>query len=273
MPATERATSRAGNFVEVNGATIYYETGGEGRPLVLLHPGLSSSASWASKLPRLVDDFLVITPDARGHGRSSNPGGSLSYPRLADDVAALIGELELERPIVGGYSDGGQVALELGARHPGAASALIVGAAYPDVHRSGTRAIFEQFLGVDDAGVPDLAKLDANLGDFASVLRDRHQGGERQWETLVEQSAPMWLDYRGLSGDEVRAIETPTLVLAGDRDEMFSLDLMVSLYRTLPKGELAIWPGSDHFALLAPGFADGFACLVRDFAGRHAERG
>jgi pimeloyl-ACP methyl ester carboxylesterase len=120
---------------DANGATLYHEQHGAGEPLVLIHGGLATSAMWEPLLPGLVDRFRVITPDSRGHGRSTNPAGTLSYTQLAGDVAALIAALGLERPVVGGYSDGGQIALELGARHPGAAGALIVGAAYPTTPR------------------------------------------------------------------------------------------------------------------------------------------
>ena len=151
---------------------------------------------WEQLLPSLIDGFRVITPDSRGHGRSTNPSGELSYAQLADDVAALIAALGLVRPVVGGYSDGGQVALELGARHPDAAGALIVGAAYPEFAATGIRAVNKAFLGADDTGIPNLAQLDINLGDFADLMKARHPGGDEQWRTLVGQSASMWLDYR-----------------------------------------------------------------------------
>ena len=137
----------------------------------------------------------VITPDSRGHGRSTNPAGELSFPLIADDVAALIAALGLERPVVGGWSDGGQVALELGARHPGVGGGLIVGAAYPDFDSSGLRETNKDLLGADDAGTPDLAQLDENFGDFAGVVKSLHPGGAQQWQVLVQQTAPMWLDY------------------------------------------------------------------------------
>jgi pimeloyl-ACP methyl ester carboxylesterase len=106
---------------------------------------------------RLADRFRVVTPDSRGHGRSLNPGGTLSYPLLADDIAALITELELDRPVVAGWSDGGQIALELAVRHPHAAAALVVGGAYHDFAGSGLR----------DAHRDLLAHLDEELGDEA----------------------------------------------------------------------------------------------------------
>src|SRR3954454_1487339 len=128
MGAEASGTSRS---IPVNGASLYYDDRGAGAPILLIHAGLISRSIWEPLLPALTDEFRVITPDSRGHGRSTNPGGELSYAQLADDVAALITALELDRPIVGGYSDGGQVALEIGVRHPKAAGGLIVGAATP----------------------------------------------------------------------------------------------------------------------------------------------
>jgi pimeloyl-ACP methyl ester carboxylesterase len=259
----------SGRSIEVNGATLYYEERGAGTPVMLIHGGLVSSAMWEPLLPFLIDGFRVITPDSRGHGRSTNPSGELSYAQIADDVTALIAALGLVRPVVGGYSDGGQVALEIGARHPDAAGALIVGAAYPDFAASGLREVWKKLLGADDSGTPDLAQVDAFLGDFADVVKSWHPGGDQQWRALVLQTAPMWLDYEGLTPEDVRRIEAPALVFAGDRDELLSVDLMVSLYRALPNAELGVCPHADHLAPITPERAGIFAGMIRDFAVRH----
>jgi pimeloyl-ACP methyl ester carboxylesterase len=258
----------AGRTIEVNGATIYYEEHGQGTPLVLIHGGLCSIASWAALMPHLTDDFRVIALDSRGHGRSTNPGGELSYPLLADDVAALIAALGLERPLVGGWSDGGQVAVEVGARHPGVAGSLLIGAAYPDFMTTGLDAANRQLLGADEAGTPDIAQLEVHLGDFVGVIKSWHPGGEAQWRALVAQTAHMYLTYPGLTPEDLGRIDTPALVLTGDRDEFISLDLSVRLYRALPKAELAVCPGADHFSPLIPERAGLFAATIRDFAGR-----
>ena len=271
MTDATSSTSASGRSIDVNGVALYYEEQGEGDPVILIHGGFASSASWQAMLPHLVDGFRVITPDSRGHGRSTNPAGELSYPLIADDVAALIGALELARPVVGGWSDGGQVALELGARHPGVAGGLIVGGAYPDFGAGGLREIFRGFMGADDAGTPDIAQLEENFGDFAGVVKSWHPGGAQQWQALVQQTAPMWLDYAGLTPDDLQEIVDPALVLAGDRDELIPLDLMVSLYRALPNAELAVCPQADHFGPLMPERAGVFAGMIRDFAGRHTQ--
>lgn len=258
----------SGHTIELNGATLYYEERGRGAPVVLVHGGLASSAQWEPVARELTDRCQVITPDSRGHGRSTNPSGRLTYPDIAADLAALIAALGLRRPVVGGWSDGGQVALELGARHPAAAGALIVGAAYPDFSAGGLRDAHRALLGADEAGRPDLEELDAHLGEFAAPIKSSHPGGPEQWTALVRQTAPMWLDYAGLGPDDIRAIQSPAFVLAGDRDELVPLELTMSLYRALPDGELAVCPATDH-AGPTPERASVFASLIRDFAQRH----
>src|SRR5215218_2686448 len=270
--APTRRSTRAGRSIEVDGATLYCEERGTGTPVVLIHGGLVSSAMWEPVLPQLGDDFRVITPDSRGHGRSTIRSGGLSFPQIADDVAALISKLGLVRPVVGGYSDGGQVVLELGARHPDVAGALIVGAAYPDVGSSGLCDGWRAFLGADESGTPDLAHLDAVLGESADRLKSMHPGGDPRWRELVEQTAPMWLDYEGLTDDEVAKITAPTLVFVGDRDEEVALDLAISLYRALPNAELAVCPNTYHSGPISSERAGMFARIIRDFAGRHAGR-
>jgi pimeloyl-ACP methyl ester carboxylesterase len=150
-----------GRSVEVNGTTLYYEEHGGGAPLILIHGGLASGSQWEPVVSQLANGFRVITPDSRGHGRSTNPAGELSYAVIADDIVALIAALGLQQPVVGGWSDGGQVTLELGARHPGAAKALIVGAAYPDFDAGGLREAHSALLGADDSGIPNEAHLNA----------------------------------------------------------------------------------------------------------------
>jgi pimeloyl-ACP methyl ester carboxylesterase len=258
-----------GRSIEVNGAAVYVEQHGSGTAVVLIHGGLMSNAMWEPLLPALKDGMRAITPDSRGHGRSTDPAGLMSFPQIADDVAALIGELGLDRPVVGGYSDGGQVALELGVRHPDVAGALIVGGAYPDWAGSGLREVCREFLGADASNTPDPARIDASLGEGADHIKSLHPGGEAQWQKLIDQTASMWLDYEGLTDDDLNRIDVPTLVFAGDRDAQITIDLTVSLYEVLPNAELAVCPDADHAAPIGAR-ADVFAAAIHDFAVRHA---
>lgn len=257
----------AGRRLEVNGASIYYEDHGDGPAIILIHGGLGAGSEWETIVSLLAREFRIITPDSRGHGRSSNPASELSYGGIAEDIAALITALGLRRPTLGGWSDGGQITMELAVRHPALAGGLIVGAAYPDFDAGGLREAHRALLGADDDGVPDLAYLDAQLGEWADQVKKLHRGGEGHWQALIWQTAKMWLGYEGIDQEELQAIQTPTLVLAGDRDELIPLELSVRLYQALPHAELAVVPGLGHEG---PSSARGpfLAEVIRDFTRR-----
>jgi pimeloyl-ACP methyl ester carboxylesterase len=242
--------------IELNGISVAYTERGSGPPLLLLHGGLASGAVWEPVASRLACEFRVITPDSRGHGHSTNSVGTLSYALLADDVAALTSALGLEKPYIAGWSDGGQVALELAVRHPETAGALIIGGAYPDFVTSGLRAAHRNLI----------ENLDAELGDEVEEIRALHA----DWDALVERSAGMWLDYEGISDEEISSISAPVLVLAADHDEFVGLDLSIALYNNLPAAELAVCPGAAHESPMSRDRAEMFAALIADFCRRCA---
>ena len=128
------STIEHGNVVRANGIDIHYLERGSGRPLVLLHGGLVSSSvrwagvpvSYASHLDVLASHFRVIAPDTRGCARTVHSGDqSISFALLADDVAALIDALGLERPFVAGFSEGAITATILAIRMPELVSAVV----------------------------------------------------------------------------------------------------------------------------------------------------
>src|SRR3712207_5094525 len=163
----------AGTYIEVNGLTVYYEVCGEGEPLLLLHGGTATCRSLASHLPAFTEHFRVFCPDSRGHGRTDNPAGELGYRAMADDVAALIEALGLLRPLVLGYSDGGQIALELGMRYPGLARALILGGTqfrFSEACLEAVRGLF----GIAKGEEVDPEKLEREQPDWVGFLREAH---------------------------------------------------------------------------------------------------
>jgi len=126
-------TSPQGQRVHANGIDIHYLDQGEGEPLVLLHGGMVSTnliwagvpVAYASSMDKLAEHFRVIAPDTRGCGRTVHPGGPVSFDLLADDVAAMIAALGLERPLIAGFSEGAITATVLGIRHPAAVRAIV----------------------------------------------------------------------------------------------------------------------------------------------------
>lgn len=244
---------------------VHYLEQGSGHPLLLLHGGTATSAAWSAQLPTYAERYRVIAPDTRGHGRTNNPDMRLSYAQFADDVADLIDALELKAPLVVGYSDGGQTALELALRHPGKASALVFGG-------TAARPTPAYLAGLTEWGFPapgevDLEKLRSVWGDYLDGLKTAHahHHGPDYWRAYLAQLSELWLTLPDYSEAQLAAITAPALVISGDRDHMAGADEMARFYRLLGAGELATVPGAGHEAVDNPLFLR----LVLDFLARH----
>lgn len=235
-------------LIGINGVELAVRDEGAGIPFVLAQPGLISSAVYDSLIPLLTDRYRVIAFDSRGHGHSTNPSGELTYELVADDTAALIRSLDLHQPFVGGWSDGGEVGLQVGLRHPGLARGIVAGGTSLETGGSEKmRANYRAFFHTNDNDEPDLDAFAAEWGEsFLPELREAHPHGEAQWQDVVRWSAKMWITYKGITSEEASRITAPTLVVLGDRDWSYPIEDGLVLLRRLPNAEFAIVPGSDH---------------------------
>ncbi len=237
---------------------VHYLEAGSGPPLILLHGGTATANSWGDWLPRLAARYHVFAPDTRGHGGTANPAGRLGYDMFADDVAAFIDALKLEHPLILGYSDGGQAALEFGLRHPGIARALVLGGT---VSRP-TPAYIEGLTawGFPAPGEVDFGKLAEVWGEHFEALKTMHC----DWETFLRQISHLWLTLPDYPEAQLARIAEPTLVIMGDHDHMGGPEEALRLFRPLPKGELAVLPGMGHEAMET----DLFRTVVEGFLAR-----
>ena len=262
---TMSTTASLGQSVHANGIDIHYLDHGQGEPLVLLHGGVVSTnpiwtgvpVAYASHMDTLGGHFRVIAPDTRGCGKTVHSGGTISFDLLADDVAALIEALDLERPLIAGFSDGGITATVLGIRHPDAVRAIVNHAGFdafdPDAP---TIAMMRQILG----GSPDATEPDPDAAArgfeaseqmramFELMKRDQDDGqGEGHWREYLRLSWDRTTQLPGYTYADLAQITAPTLILTGDRDEFCTVEQAVATYRQLPEGELAILPGHGHY--------------------------
>lgn len=237
-------------FAHINQIDMYYEIHGTGYPLVLLHGGLSNYQSWSAALPALSEYFQVILPDSRGHGLTNNSDNTeLSYRLMADDIIALINMLNLDKPFIGGWSDGGQIALELGINYPDLARGLIVGAAWYKLAQQTLQ--FSDFFGYQLPGSLDIEKFEAVLTQHG------------YWETLVASAGSKekllytaqllikpWLTDLDYQPEDFAKITSPTLIITGDRDEAIPLEQSLHMYQQISKAELTILPNANHFVVV-----------------------
>jgi pimeloyl-ACP methyl ester carboxylesterase len=218
---------------------------------------------WIDHLPVFARHFRVIAPHTRAHGATRNDGTPMSYPLLADDWAALIAALGLEKPLVCGFSDGAISGTLMAIRHPGVARALVNIAGYdvfnPQAHSF--MRLRRRMGGSPDATEADpdyFASKSADQEWFQRMVRDVDEAqGEGAWRSLLRDIFPMWTqpmdDY---TIADWATIAIPTLVLVGDRDYYCTPEEGVAAYRTLLHGELSILPRLDN--AITP--------LVRDIA-------
>ena len=265
MSITETKAVAHGQYVSANGIDIHYIDQGKGEPLVLLHGGVVSTNSiwtgvpvaYASHMDTLAEHFRVIAPDTRGCGRTGHSGGPISFDLLADDVAALIDALGLERPLIAGFSEGAITATILGIRRPEAIRAIVNHAGF-DVFdpEAPTFAMMRQILGGSPNATepdPDAAARAFEASEqmrpmFELMKRDQDSGqGEGHWRTYLQLSWDRCTRPPGYTYADLAKIGVPTLILAGDRDDFCSVEQAVAAYRQLPEGELAILPGHGHY--------------------------
>lgn len=254
---TSEATG-AGQYAEVNGLNLYFETHGTGRPLILLHGGLGSGEMFGPVLPALAGHRQVITVDLQGHGRTADIDRPLDVRLMADDIAGLIDHLGLDKPDVVGYSMGGGVALQTGVKYPDKVGRLVVASAH--IRRDAIYPeMFEQ-QGQVNAAAAEFMK-DTPMYELYQRVAPRPEDFPRLLDKIGETMSKDF-DYT----EEVRGLQVPTLFLAGDAD-IAPPSHYVEVFELLdgglrdggwmgegrPKGghALAILPGVTHYTMFA----------------------
>ena len=258
-----QALQHGGRYVPANGVDIYYVEAGQGEPLLLLDNAMvSTNPIWASVpfayasfLGTLAEHFRVIAPDTRGSGKSVHPGGSIPSALLAGDVVALIDALDLDRPLICGFSDGGETATLVGIRHPGSVRAIVNHGGYdlfnPDPQAPAIAMTRQMLGGSSDAtqADPELsASRSPELQAMFELMKSDHDSaqGAGHWKTVVAQTFDRITQPHGYTYENMHAITVPTLILIGDRDPFCTVEEGAAAYHALPAGELAVLPDTGH---------------------------
>jgi pimeloyl-ACP methyl ester carboxylesterase len=248
----------AGQYAEVNGINLYFETHGSGRPLILLHGGLGSGEMFGPVLPTLAERNQVIAVDLQGHGRTADIDRPIDIRLMADDIAALIDHLGLDRPALVGYSLGGGVALQTAVKYPAKVGRLVAASIYlrPDAVDPQLRAQQGQV----NAAAAEFMK-DTPMYQLYQRVAPRPEDFPRLLDKI---GATMAKDYDYT--EDVRSLQVPTLIVASDADQA-PPSHYVEIFRLLdgglrdggwmgegrPKGghALAILPGLTHYNIFS----------------------
>ncbi|GGL98122.1 MULTISPECIES: alpha/beta fold hydrolase [Micromonospora] len=218
-------------YAQVNGVRLYYEVSGSGRPLVLLHGGFGSTESFAALRPALLARRRLVAVDLPGHGRTADADRPLRYETMADDVAALVGQLDLGETDLLGYSLGGAVALRLAIQHPRLLRRLVL-VSTPFRRRGWYPAVLAAMAAQDERTGERMRGTPAH--ETYARIAPRPQDWPRLWARSGEL---MRREYDWSA--EVAALTVPTLLVFADAD-------------SIPVGHAA-----EFFGLLGGGHRDG----------------
>lgn len=259
----------AGAYAEVNGLNLYYESHGSGRPMILIHGGLGSGEMFGPIVATLATDHQIIAPDLQGHGRTADIDRPIDVRLMADDIAALIDHLGLERPDLVGYSLGGGVAFQTAVNHPEKVGRLVMASA--NIRRDAIPPEMLAQQGQVTAAAAEFMK-DTPMYRLYHRIAPRPEDFGRLLDKI---GASMAKDFDW--SEEVRSLRVPTMIVCADAD-MAPPSHYVEAFKLLdgglrdggwtgegrPKGghALAILPGLTHYNL---GASPLFAAVTLDF--------
>jgi len=226
-----------GSLVDVNGAKIYYETFGEGPPLLLIHGGAATIESWFCQIPALAENFKLIVPEARGHGRTPDGGDGIDFRTMARDFEALLDHLGVKDVDVVGWSDGGVTGLQIAMDRPDLIRKVVAFGAH-----SCPEGMTDEFRAEVEGSTPE---------NFPPILSEGYKAlspdGPEHWPVIFSKLKEMWLTLPAFTEDELRSVSCPVLLLVGEVDivRREESQRMASL---LPAARLQVLDGVSHFA-------------------------
>ncbi len=240
-----------GDRVSVNGMEMYYEVSGEGDPLIVLHGAYMNIPSMGEIIPMLAETRKVYAVEMQGHGRTTDIDRPITYPALADDVAAFMDAVGVEKADVFGYSMGAIAGLQLAIRHPEKVDQLVFASGAYDI--AGWQPEFLAFI-------PQMTvEMIVNMPfaeDYKALAAD-----PEGFPALVEKLIQLEKEPMAWEAD-VKALKTPVLIIAGDAD-VATLEHSVAMFRLLGGGamgdmgkplaasRLAVMPATSHTAVIS----------------------
>lgn len=218
----------------LNGVELYLEVHGSGEPLVLLHGFGGCSQDWVPRMDDWLPHFQLIIPDLRGHGRSSNPEKMFRHDAAAGDILALLDHLKIEACKAIGISGGGNVLLHVATRQPERVKAMVLVSA-TSYFPAQARPLMRKYLEV-------ISEHEMEM------MRKRHPGGDEQIKALLAgtRSFADSYDDMNFTPPYLSTIQARTLIVQGDRDPFYPVEISVEMARAIPQSSLWIIPNAGH---------------------------
>lgn len=225
--------------IRVNGIELHYQEAGEGQPILFLHGGFGTGeAQFANQFSTFADGYRLIVADTRGHGESTFDTTGFTYELFAEDVYQLLEKLGLDSVYVVGFSDGGIAGFILASQHPEKVKKLVaIGAnTKPDTSAFPQEAI-------------DWVS-EMNVTEMANNLRTSFPNypNPEKLPEFVKRMQKLWLEEPNLTNEELQAIQCPTLLIAGEKDDI-KVSHQEFIQQQIPNSKLHIIPNASHNVL------------------------
>lgn len=233
-----------GQTIRLNGTTFYFEVHGDGEPLLLLHGFSGMSQDWKPSLNQWGSDFQIILPDLRGHGRSGILTKAFRHDDTAADIFGLLDHLKIAAVKAVGISGGGNVLLHMATKQPSRVRAMVLISAtpyFPPQARNIMRG-YAQVLPPQEM----------------ERLRRAHPAGDAQVKALLTSTAAFADSYDDLNFTSplLSTIQARTLIIQGDRDPLYPVQLSLEMASAIPNASLWIVPNSGHGPVIGARWAE-----------------
>lgn len=244
--------------VELNGIRLHYDRRGNGSPVLLLHGGTGFGADWKHVFPHPPKGMELITPDLRGHGRSLNPARTFTIPQIAEDVLALLDHLSISVCRAIGMSLGAKTLLHVAAMRPEQIEAMVLVSATPYFPASARKLMAQ-------------ATPESYDKDQLNAMREKHSGGDDQILALWQQMHALKDSYDDMNFTPplLGKIQARTLIVHGDSDPLYPVEMANELYRSIPRSNLWVVPGGGHVPIFDD-ICSNFAQVAIEFLGSKA---
>jgi pimeloyl-ACP methyl ester carboxylesterase len=239
-------------IIDIDGLAVFYETEGDGEPIVLLHGGLADNTTWAAQFSGLSPHRHVVAPERQAQGHTPDRSGRLTYQAMADQTVSFLVALDLGPTDLLGWSDGGMVGILTAAEHPELVRTLTV---------TGTGFSSAGYVPGAMEALVALSPGDEDMVMFAAMYAQASPDGPEHFPVVWEKMRTLWAEPFDWTA-EVQRIAAPTLVIVGD-DDYVSVKHATEFSHTVKSGQLAVVPGASH--VLPMEKPDLFNQLVLDF--------
>ncbi len=233
MPESKQASVNfKSGYSEVNGLRMYYEIYGSGEPLVLIHGGGSTiQTSFGRIIPLLAAHYTLIAVELQNHGHSGFRDVPETFDQDADDVAALLSNLKINKASFFGFSNGGSTAMKIAIRHPEIVNKLVLAAAA--FKRDGfVPGFFDGFQNATLANMPQELKT-----AFLKINPDT-----AKLQIMFERDSKRMMEFKDWDDGQIKSITAPALIINGDAD-VITPEHAVAMHRLIRNSQLAIIPG------------------------------